>query len=236
MHEKHALAMCNAGCFGPLTRLAHKAVVEAYVAAEPAIDISASFDAFVMSGGTSKTLVMATDLVYSDQFARDAMMYLNMSMKYVDCARAVLDDLELDAAHEKYPEVMRALRDVSTSDDIFDKSECAGMMCVAWILRWRLKFGDEIANKRRALRSRLGRGPRARRGESNRVRLFESFQWNTRPGRDEDECLFVATRGRKSNTFLNHKNNSATRRRRPAPRALRPTLRSSPARHPAPPF
>ena len=143
VHEKHALAMCNAGCFGPLTRLAHKAVVKAYVAAEPAIDISASFDAFVMSGGTSKTLVMATDLVYSDQFARDAMMYLNMSMKYVDCARAVLDDPELDAAHEKYPEVMRALRDVSTSDDIFDKSECAGMMCVAWILRWRLKFGDE---------------------------------------------------------------------------------------------
>ena len=119
--------MCRAGCFGPLTRLAHRAVAEADDT-EPAVVATAMYDAWVNSGGTARALIEKGDMHLCDQFERDAMWYMNLCMHHTDCARAILADLELVQTHTNYPKVMRALLEISTRDDIFVKSECTVMM------------------------------------------------------------------------------------------------------------
>ena len=182
--------MCRAGCFGPLTWLAHRAVAEADDT-EPAVVATAMYDAWVNSGGTARALIENGDMHLCDQFERDAMWYMNLCMHHTDCARAILADLELVQTHTNYPKVMRALLEISTRDDIFVKSECTVMTFVVWIWRWPQKLGDtqgaevfheaivkrfiakNLVSAGKALRSRHAPGPPARRGLSSHVRLVD---------------------------------------------------------------
>lgn len=150
VHQRHALELCKAGCFGPLVRLAHRAVLEADTQCLPAIDTKASFEAFCRGDEElCKTLIdmqlakPAGCADMCDHFARDVACWSSMSLAHEDCARAILADPELDPTHPNHRQVTRALIEMCTRDDVFVKSQCMSMMCVEGIFRWRQKLCDD---------------------------------------------------------------------------------------------
>ena len=143
LHHAHSLALYDAGCFVPMVRLVHRAVMEAE---EIGPEMSAtSFEGNMLAN--RENIVPSTKaLEECNRFAFETMSASYLSFRHEDCARALMAGPELDTSNPHYPQVVRALRAICTRDDIFDqRTILVTTMCVYTMYQSQLKLGHNGA-------------------------------------------------------------------------------------------